>query len=243
MPEIRQEVRLTPPSPEGSVPENSFVDDLKILQFLRRVDLFLQEKNIPEPAAEQMTGKTAPYDVLVMTILSLRTKDAVTIPASQRLFKKAPDVLSLSKMEISDIESLIFPVGFYRTKAKTIKTIAEIVLREFDGNIPDTLESLLRLPGVGLKTANLVLTVGFEKEGFCVDIHVHRILNRWGAIRTKTPDDTYHVVNPVLPQKWKRRANALLVSFGQNLCRPVSPFCSVCPLLADCDRIEVDKHR
>jgi endonuclease-3 len=243
VPEFRLEVRLIPPSPEGSVPESSPVDGLKILRLLRRVDLFLQKMKIPEPAAEQMSGKMAPYDVLVMTLLSLRTKDAVTLPASQRLFEKAPDILSLSRMEISDIESLIFPVGFYRTKAKTIKTIAQRVLEESGGKIPDTLEGLLRLPGVGLKTANLVLTVGFEKEGFCVDIHVHRILNRWGVIRSKTPDDTYHLVDPVLPRKWKRRANALLVSFGQHLCRPVSPFCSRCPLLADCDRIEVDKHR
>ncbi|AFS53652.1 MULTISPECIES: endonuclease III domain-containing protein [Leptospirillum] len=225
------------------MPEGSLVDDQKILRLLRRVDRFLQKKNVPEPAAEQMTGKMVPYDVLIMTILSLRTKDSVTIPASQRLFEKAPDLPSLSQMKISDIESLIFPVGFYRTKAKTIKTIAERVLTEFGGKIPDTLEGLLSLPGVGLKTANLVLTVGFEKEGFCVDIHVHRILNRWGVIQTHSPDETYHIVEPVLPRKWKRRANALLVAFGQHFCRPVSPFCSVCPLLPDCNRIEVDKHR
>ena len=225
------------------MPEGSLVDDQKILQLLRRVDRFLQKKNVPEPAAEQMTGKMAPYDVLIMTILSLRTKDSVTTPAFRKLFEIAPDLASLSKMEISDIESLIFPVGFYRTKAKTIKTIAERVLKDFGGKVPDTLEGLLTLPGVGLKTANLVLTVGFEKEGFCVDIHVHRILNRWGVIQTQSPDDTYHLVDPVLPRKWKRRANALLVSFGQHFCRPVSPFCSLCPLLADCDRIKVDKHR
>lgn len=215
----------------------------KTVRFLRRIDRFLREQQIPEPAAERLSGKGDPYRVLVMTILSLRTKDEVTLPAAMRLFQDAPDLPTMAGLEVRNIESLIFPVGFYRTKAKTIKTIAEIVLAQHAGKIPETMDGLLRLPGVGLKTANLVLTVGFEKEGFCVDIHVHRIMNRWGVLKTRNPDETFRMADPVLPRKWKRRANALLVSFGQHICRPVSPFCSRCPLLSDCDRIEVDKHR
>lgn len=215
----------------------------RTIDLLQRVELFLAEKKIPQPAAEQLTGTGNPYQVLIMTILSLRTKDEVTLPASQRLFEKAPTLELLSGMKIKAIESSIFPVGFYRTKSRTIKRIAEILLSQYGGEVPDTLPELLALPGVGLKTANLVLTVGHEKEGFCVDIHVHRILNRWGSISTKDPDGTYNLLEPALPPIWKRRANALLVSFGQHICRPVSPFCSKCPLSADCDRIEVDKHR
>ncbi|MHB8421793.1 MAG: endonuclease III domain-containing protein [Leptospirales bacterium] len=215
----------------------------KTIDFLQRIKLFLEEQGIPEPAAELLTGAGNPYQVLIMTILSLRTKDEVTLPSSKRLFEQAPTLQHLSRMKLEAIERSIFPVGFYRTKSKTIKRIAEILLEQYDGKVPDTLSELLALPGVGLKTANLVLTVGHEKEGFCVDIHVHRILNRWGSISTKDPDETYHLLEPALPPIWKRRANALLVSFGQHICRPVSPYCSKCPLSVDCDRIKVDKYR
>ena len=216
---------------------------IKTIDFLQRVERFIEEESLPEPAAEQLAGAGNPYQVLMMTILSLRTKDEVTLPAALRLFDLAPTLERLARMETGAVENSIFPVGFYRTKAKTIKRIAEILLEKHGGKIPDTLPELLSLPGVGLKTANLVLTVGHEKEGFCVDIHVHRILNRWGTIETRDPDATYRLLEPVLPSKWKRRANALLVSFGQHVCRPVSPYCSKCPLSADCDRVKVDKHR
>ncbi len=216
---------------------------IKTVDFLQRIERFIETEKIPVPAAEQLTGESNPYQVLMMTILSLRTKDEVTLPSALRLFERAPTLERLAKMKTEDVENTIFPVGFYRTKAKTIKRIAEILLDRFGGKVPETLAELLSLPGVGLKTANLVLTVGHEKDGFCVDIHVHRILNRWGVIETRDPDATYHLLDPILPPKWKRRANALLVSFGQHVCRPVSPYCSNCPLLTDCDRIKVNKHR
>jgi endonuclease-3 len=238
-----------PPAPEDSMRSNDKTSGKdrvhrdKAIAFLKRVERFLAVHDIPEPAAETLKNEQDPYRVLFMTLLSLRTRDDVTLPASDRLFRAAPNLARLAEIDEESITEIIFPVGFYRTKAKTIKRIGEVLIKKFGGEIPKTLQELLSLPGVGLKTANLVLTVGHREEGLCVDIHVHRIVNRWGVVRTRNPDETYRVLSPSLPPLWKRKANKILVSFGQHLCRPVSPYCSKCPLSADCDRIEVDKHR
>ena len=184
------------------------------------------------------------YATLVSTILSLRTKDAVTEKTSLRLFEKASTWEGLFKLSESEIEKLIYPSGFYKTKAKSLKKIAEIILTKYKGVVPKSLDELLTLPGVGRKTANLVLTEGFGlAEGLCVDVHVHRITNRWGLVKTKTPDETEMALRKVLPQKYWKKINSLLVAFGQNLCVPVSPWCSRCQIEELCPKINVEKSR
>ena len=184
-----------------------------------------------------------PWAVLVSTIISLRTKDEVTIVASERLLKKANNPKKLSTMKETEIEKLIYPAGFYRNKAASLKKIAVILLEQYDGKVPSTLEALLALPGVGRKTANLVLTEAFDMEGLCVDIHVHRISNRLGWLESKTPDETEMILREIMPKKYWKRLNYLLVLYGQKLCRPVSPFCSLCVIQKHCSRCGVEKIR
>ncbi len=187
-------------------------------------------------------GATA-FEVLVSTVLSLRTKDEVTSRAAAMLFSKArtPDrMLVLGEQEIA---RLIYPVGFYPTKAKRLIQISRIILEQYGGKVPDRMEELLKLPGVGRKTANLVLVEGFHKAAICVDTHVHRISNRIGYVRTKTPDQTEMALRKKLPHQYWIRYNELLVAFGQVICRPVSPFCSRCPVNEMCPRIGVDRFR
>jgi len=184
-----------------------------------------------------------PFEVLVSTILSLRTKDEVTAEAARRLFQEArtPErILELGEQRLSE---LIYPVGFYPTKARRLMEISRIILEEHSGRVPDTIEGLLELPGVGRKTANLVLVEGFKKPAICVDTHVHRISNRIGYVRTRTPDQTEMALRAKLPRKHWIRYNELLVAFGQVICRPVSPFCSKCPVARMCPRVGVLKSR
>ncbi|MCD6426958.1 MAG: endonuclease III [Caldisericaceae bacterium] len=187
--------------------------------------------------------KKSPYRVLISTLLSLRTKDETTLKASEKLFAKADTpkkMLSLSKKEI---EKLIYPVGFYHRKAEQILKISKILIEKYGGKVPDTLEELLKLPGVGRKTANLVLNEGFGKLGICVDTHVHRISNRLGLVKTKNPTETEFALQKVLPKKHWIIFNTLLVTLGQNICTPISPKCSECPLNEICPKIGVKKHR
>jgi len=184
-----------------------------------------------------------PWAVLVSTILSLRTKDEVTLESSRRLLEPAGSPEKLLSMEPAQIEELIYPAGFYRTKAASLKKIAEILLAHYGGRVPDDMESLLALPGVGRKTANLVLIEAFDKPGLCVDIHVHRISNRAGWLSTKTPDKTEEVLREILPVKYWKSINALLVLYGQHLCRPLSPYCSVCEIKPHCQRQGVTRSR
>jgi endonuclease III len=184
-----------------------------------------------------------PFEVLVSTLLSLRTKDEVTGAAAQRLFAVARTPQAMVKLAQEEIEKLIYPVGFYPTKAKRLLAVSRILLERYDGKVPDTLEELTALPGVGRKTANLVLVEGYRIPAICVDTHVHRISNRIGYVKTKTPDDTEQALRKKLPKKHWIRYNELLVAFGQVLCRPVSPFCSHCPVADMCPQIGVDRHR
>lgn len=203
-----------------------------------------QVKQWKQPIVGTFThGEHALFKILVSTILSLRTKDLTTEAASHRLFEKAVTPKELLKLSEAEIAKIIYPVGFYKTKAKNLRKVCEILIREYNGRVPDEMEGLLKLPGVGRKTANLVLTVGYGKPGICVDIHVHRISNRWGLVKTKTPDETEQVLREVLPQKHWIEFNDILVCFGQNLCVPVSPKCSTCLIQADCPRIGVKTHR
>ena len=189
------------------------------------------------------TRGATPFEVLVSTILSLRTKDEVTAEAARRLFREARTparILALGEQRLSE---LIYPVGFYPTKARRLVEISRIILEDNGGRVPDTLEGLLELPGVGRKTANLVLVEGFRKSAVCVDTHVHRISNRIGYVQTKTPDQTEMALRAKLPRRHWIRYNELLVAFGQVICRPVSPFCSKCPAARMCPRVGVSKSR
>jgi len=185
----------------------------------------------------------SPFRVLISCILSLRTQDATTAGASHRLFALADTPQSTLKLTTQKIAKLIYPVGFYRTKAKVIRDICETLIRDYEGKVPDDIDELLKLKGVGRKTANLVVTLGYDKPGICVDTHVHRISNRWGYIKTKTPEKTEFALRAKLPKRYWIEYNDLLVSFGQHLCRPISPLCSRCPVEKHCSQIGVTVRR
>jgi endonuclease-3 len=185
-----------------------------------------------------------PFTTLVSCILSLRTKDEVTDKASIRLFKKYNTPESLSKAQVDEIEKLIFPVGFYHTKAKRIKEISKILIDRYNGKVPDDFNELLKLKGVGRKTANIVMVYGHNKSGFLpIDTHCHRIPNRLGWIKTKTPEETEIELKKVLPRKYWDDFNNLFVQFGQTICVPISPFCSRCPIENFCKKINVKTQR
>lgn len=184
-----------------------------------------------------------PFRVLISCLISLRTKDEVTAEASARLFRLARTPRALLALPASRIARTIYPAGFYRTKARTIKGLCRALLERHGGKVPDDLETLLTLKGVGRKTANLVVTVGFGKPGICVDTHVHRISNRLGIVRTGTPEQTEFALRRVLPRRHWIPYNDLLVTFGQNVCKPISPLCSTCPVGLLCPRIGVGNHR
>lgn len=184
-----------------------------------------------------------PFRILISTVLSLRTQDQTTAQAATRLFRLATVPKKLGSIPLRRIERAIYPVGFYRTKARHIREICRDLLTHYDGRVPDTIEDLLTLKGVGRKTANLVVTLGFHKPGICVDTHVHRISNRWGYIRTRTPKESEEALRGKLPRRYWMIFNDLLVPFGQNLCKPISPLCSQCKLARYCDRIGVTRSR
>jgi endonuclease-3 len=187
--------------------------------------------------------KRDPFRVLVSTIISLRTKDEVTSAASDRLFALADSPDAMLKITEQKISKTIYPAGFYRTKARQIKECSRIIREKYNGVVPDSKEALLELPGVGLKTANLTLNLGFGIDAICVDTHVHRISNRLGWVDTKTPDETERELSKVLPKKNWIEINGLLVNYGKLVCTPVSPRCSTCPLEGECPRIGVQRSR
>jgi endonuclease III len=184
-----------------------------------------------------------PFRTLISCILSLRTKDATTSAASSRLFARANTPAAMLALAPKTLERLIYPVGFYRTKAHVIRGICRDLIDKFDGRVPDEIDALLTLKGVGRKTANLVVTEAYAKPGICVDTHVHRISNRWGLVRTKTPDKTELALRAVLPARHWLEYNGILVAFGQTICQPVSPWCSRCKIAALCPRIGVTHSR
>jgi endonuclease-3 len=185
----------------------------------------------------------SPFRVLISCILSLRTQDATTAKASHRLFAVADSPEAMVSLSAKKIANLIFPVGFYKTKAKNIVEICKRIVDDYSGRVPDEIDELLKLKGVGRKTANLVVTLGYGKPGICVDTHVHRISNRWGYVKTKTPEQTEYALREKLPKRYWIEYNDLLVSFGQHLCRPISPRCSECPISQYCDQVGVTVRR
>ena len=185
----------------------------------------------------------SPFKVLISCILSLRTQDSTTAQASRRLFALADSPETMVRLSAKKIEQVIFPVGFYRTKAKTILEICRNLNENYRGRVPDEIDELIKFKGVGRKTANLVVTLGYNKPGICVDTHVHRISNRWGYIKTATPEKTEVALRQKLPKQYWIEYNDLLVSFGQQVCRPISPLCSQCPVAKYCSQIGVTVRR
>ncbi|MBU0953049.1 MAG: endonuclease III [Nanoarchaeota archaeon] len=216
--------------------DNTNVDT--VIRILKRETKFLVT-----PIVTQYSWHRNPFRVLVSTLLSLRTKDATTAAASKRLFAVARTPHAIVKLPISKLEKLIYPVGFYKAKAKRLHEVCSILLDEYSGNIPNTIDELLKFPGVGRKTANLVVTLGYNKLGICVDTHVHRISNRLGYVKTKTPEQTEFALRKKLPKKHWIVYNDVLVTWGQNICHPTSPWCSRCAIRPYCKRINVLRSR
>jgi len=194
------------------------------------------------PAVEKISNDQAedPFQILIATLLSARTQDATTHAASTRLFRRARTPRSMSRLTIAELERLIYPVSFYRNKARHVKACCERLLAHFGGRVPETMEALVTLPGVGRKTANLVLILGFaSRRNICVDTHVHRISNRLGWVRTKTPEETETALYAVTDRRFWAAINLYMVTWGQNVCRPVYPRCGDCAIAPDCPRIGV----
>jgi endonuclease-3 len=211
-------------------------------RIIGRLQEFLKDSRPPSVSEVAGHGRD-PFHILVSTMISLRTKDEVTASSSARLLARAPTPETLAGLEAGRIAELIYPAGFYNTKAKNLKNMAEKLVSRHGGRVPRDMEQLLELPGVGRKTANLVRNLGYGLDGICVDTHVHRISNRLGWVRTKTPEQTESALERVLPREYWIPINDLLVRFGQTLCTPISPFCSRCPIAAECPRIGVERSR
>ncbi len=196
------------------------------------------------PSVSQIAEESRePYHVLISTVISLRTKDEVTLAASRRLFALAATPQQMLTLSPGEIEQAIYPAGFYRTKAKNILEISRILIESYGGRVPDSRDDLLALPGVGIKTANLTLNLGFGIDAVCVDTHVHRISNRMGWISTKSPEESEQVLQDVLPRRFWIPLNELLVTYGQRICTPASPWCSRCGVYSQCRRSGVTRHR
>ncbi len=185
----------------------------------------------------------SPFRILISCVISLRTKDEVTYAATERLFAKASEPRGMLRLNEAAIAKAIYPAGFYRTKARQIRGISKRLLGEHAGRVPETLDELIELPGVGRKTANLTVTLGFGKPGICVDTHVHRISNRLGWVKTTTPDATETALRAGLPRRWWIPINEILVRHGQAVCKPISPVCSTCPVESSCPKVGVARRR
>lgn len=219
---------------------DSKTDFSSLIQSLRKAT---QSFTLPSVSQISLLEKDRPFRVLISCLLSLRTKDEVTFPASERLFQRAASLKVLSQLPPSEIEKIIYPVGFYKTKAKLLPEVCKHILREFGGKVPEEIEDLIKIKGVGRKTANLVRGLGYGKPAVCVDTHVHRISNRLGLFKTKNAEETEYKLREILPQRYWIEYNDLLVTWGQNICKPISPLCSRCPLNAECPKVEVTHKR
>ncbi len=229
-------------SPAGGTPTGSSPTDSCPEAIIATLREYVEGSPLPSVSAVA-ERKRDPFHILVSTMISLRTKDEVTSAASERLLSRAPTAHELARLERKRIAELIYPAGFYNTKAQNLKAVAEQLVSRYEGRVPQGMEQLLELPGVGRKTANLVRNLGYGLDGICVDTHVHRISNRLGWVRTKTPEQTEGALEKVLPRRYWIPINELLVRFGQTVCTPVSPFCSRCPVGRYCPRVGVERSR
>lgn len=197
-------------------------------------------KNAKQPQSEfvqLMDSFKDPFIVLIACILSLRTNDRTTYPATLRMLKLGKAPAEFAKVNVDDLANAIYPVGFYKNKAEQIIELSKVLVENYDSIVPDTIEELIKFKGVGRKTANLVLSEGFNKPAICVDVHVHRIFNRLGYIKTKTPEETETALRKKLPKKHWIDINSLLVTHGQNVCKPIKPLCGICPIEAYCMKV------
>jgi endonuclease-3 len=198
------------------------------------------------PAVEKISEEQSedPFQILIATLLSARTQDATTHAASTRLFKRARTPRAMAKLSVKELEELIYPVSFYRNKARHVQACCDMLVDRFCGRVPGTLEELVTLPGVGRKTANLVLILAFKSaRNICVDTHVHRIANRLGWVKTRDPEETERALYQATAQRWWPLINLYLVTWGQNVCRPVFPRCGDCAIADECPRIGVMRRR
>lgn len=194
-----------------------------------------KKRNLPSVSLIALKMNT-PYTVLISTLISLRTKDDVTLAASERLFSLADNPEKMLSLSDEEIEKAIYPAGFYKRKAQNIKEISKTLIEKYDGKVPSAQEELLALPGVGIKTANLTLNLGFNIDAICVDCHVHQIANRIGWIDTKTPEESVDALESIMPRRFWIPLNELLVAYGQNVCLSISPLCSECPICKECPK-------
>ena len=204
---------------------------------------WMKQFQLPIVSEYAQKGDRSPFKVLIATILSLRTKDDTTAKASRKLFAAADTPQKILQLSPAKIEKLIYPVGFYRVKAKTLHGVCRTLIDKHGGKVPSDMDDLLAMKGVGRKTANLVVTIGYNLPGICVDTHVHRISNRWGYVKTKTPDSTEMELRKILPKRHWIQYNDFLVTFGQNVCLPIGPRCSNCRLASLCPKKGVKKPR
>lgn len=209
---------------------------------MKLLDEAVSSMKLPAVTEESKRSRD-PFRVLISTMISLRTKDEVTADASRRLYLLADTPRKMIEISEEKIAQAIYPAGFYKTKAKNILLVCKLLLDNFKGRTPDDIETLITFPGVGRKTANLVRTLGYGLPGICVDTHVHRITNRWGYVETKNPDKTEMRLREILPAQYWIPINDQLVAYGQNLCAPISPWCSRCTLDKYCQRIGVERTR
>ncbi len=237
-------VLKTPKSSEDPLP-TEMTEKLESKNIGRVLGVLRKEAagwNVPVVTLTAISSKN-PFRVLVSTVLSLRTKDETTATASARLFRKASTPQAVLELGEKRVRDLIYPVGFYRVKAQNIIGICEKLIDKYDGRVPDSIDELLKFRGVGRKTANLVLSLGYGKPAICVDIHVHRISNRWGYVDTKSPYETEMALREKLPRRYWIEYNSLLVALGQQICKPLSPLCSRCPVSGYCAKRGVSRSR
>ena len=213
-------------------------DPKSVARVMRAIGRSIEGMDLPAVEKISESQSENPFQILIATLLSSRTQDATTHAASTRLFARARTPRTLARVPVREIEQLIYPVGFYRNKARHVKACSEKLVADFGGQVPSTMEDLVTLPGVGRKTANLVLIVGFKSlRNICVDVHVHRISNRLGWVRAAHPEETEQALYRAIPARWWPVINLYLVTWGQNVCRPVRPRCGDCPISRDCQKI------
>jgi endonuclease-3 len=207
------------------------INERNIEQVIATIENFIKEKTMIKKFVEE---KFNPFQILVAAILSARTKDELSEKISRKIFEKVKKPEDLLKFSEYELAKEIYPVGFYRIKAKNLLNLAKIIIEKYNGKVPEKMEELLELPGVGRKTANIVLSYAFNKPAIAVDTHVHRIFNRWGFVNTKSPEETENELRKKLPKKLWKKVNNLLVNFGKTICKPIKPLCNQCPINQVC---------